>query len=80
MASPNKGRIRNRQSIGRGLRLHRNKLKMILFDIADDLRVGSHMNTTLHHFVERLKLYHTEKFPYKIYKIGPENGTHSQNS
>ena len=36
-ASPSKSRIRNLQSIGRGLRLKDNKSKATLYDIADDL-------------------------------------------
>lgn len=73
-ASPSKSRIRNLQSIGRALRLGDNKQKAILYDIADDLRCGNHMNHTLKHFVERTKLYNEEKFIYKLYKIGLKNG------
>jgi superfamily II DNA or RNA helicase len=39
-ASPSKSRIRNLQSIGRGLRIGDNKTKATLFDISDDLRIG----------------------------------------
>jgi superfamily II DNA or RNA helicase len=74
-ASPSKSRIRNLQSIGRGLRKGAGKEKAVLFDIADDLRVGKHMNFTLRHFVERTKIYNDEGFPYKLYKIGLKNGT-----
>jgi superfamily II DNA or RNA helicase len=73
-ASPSKSRIRNLQSIGRGLRLGDNKTKAVLYDIADDLRNGKHMNFTLKHFVERTKIYNDEKFSYKLYKIGLKNG------
>jgi len=73
-ASPSKSRIRNLQSIGRGLRTGDNKTEAILFDIADDMRSGKKMNVTLKHFVERVRLYNEEKFPYKIYKIGLKNG------
>jgi len=69
-ASPSKSRIRNLQSIGRGLRQAEGKEIATLYDIADDLRVGKHMNFTLKHFVERVKIYTEEKFPFKIYKIG----------
>jgi superfamily II DNA or RNA helicase len=74
-ASPSKSRIRNLQSIGRGLRKGDTKQKATLYDIADDLRVGKHMNFTLRHFVERTKIYTDEGFPYKLYKIGLKNGT-----
>ena len=69
-ASPSKSRIRNLQSIGRGLRQSEGKDKAVLYDIADDLRYKKHMNFTLKHFVERVKIYTEEKFPFKIYKIG----------
>lgn len=74
-ASPSKSRVRNLQSIGRGLRKGETKDKATLFDIADDLRVGKHMNFTLRHFVERTKIYNDEGFPYKLYKIGLKDGT-----
>lgn len=69
-ASPSKSRIRNLQSIGRGLRQAEGKDIATLYDIADDLRVGKHMNFTLKHFVERTRIYNEERFPFKIYKIG----------
>ena len=68
-ASPSKSRIRNLQSIGRGLRLGDNKEKATLIDIADDLREGKHTNYTLKHFIERVKIYDEEKFNYKFYNI-----------
>ena len=73
-ASPSKSRVRNLQSIGRGLRQSENKTKAVLYDIADDLRYKKHMNFTLRHFVERVKIYTEEKFPFKIYNIGIKNG------
>lgn len=72
-ASPSKSRIRNLQSIGRGLRQSEGKDIATLYDISDDLRVGKHMNHTLKHFVERVKIYNEEHFPYKLYKIGIQN-------
>lgn len=68
-ASPSKSRVRNLQSIGRGLRIGDNKTEAVLYDIADDLRYKNHMNFTLKHFVERTKIYNEEKFSYKLYKI-----------
>jgi len=72
-ASPSKSRVRNLQSIGRGLRQSEGKQKAVLYDIADDLRFKKHMNFTLKHFVERVKIYTEEQFPFKIYKIGLKN-------
>ena len=73
-ASPSKSRIRNLQSIGRGLRQSSGKEQATLYDIADDLRHKKHMNFTLRHFVERVKIYNEEKFSFKIYNIGLKDG------
>jgi len=72
-SSPSKSRIRNLQSIGRGLRLGDNKEAATLFDIADDFRIGKFTNYTLNHFVERVKIYDEEKFNYKFYNIELKN-------
>lgn len=69
-ASPSKSRVRNLQSIGRGLRKAEGKDIATLYDVADDLRHKKHMNFTLRHFVERVKIYTGEKFPFRIYNIG----------
>lgn len=68
-ASPSKSRIRNLQSIGRGLRTSETKNSAVLYDIADDMRYKKRENYTLKHFAERLKVYGEEKFKFKIYKI-----------
>ena len=68
-ASPSKSRIRNLQSIGRGLRIGDDKDEAVLFDISDDFRIGKYTNYTLHHFVDRVKIYDDEKFKYKFYNI-----------
>jgi superfamily II DNA or RNA helicase len=68
-ASPSKSRIRNLQSIGRGLRKSDTKDSAQLFDIADDMRYKKHENYTLKHFAERIKIYTEEKFSFKVYKI-----------
>lgn len=68
-ASPSKSRIRNLQSIGRGLRVGDNKKEATLFDISDDFRSGKHVNFTLNHFADRVKIYNEEKFQYKFYNI-----------
>ena len=62
-ASPSKSRIRNLQSIGRGLRKTDGKDSMRLFDIADDLQCE---NYTLNHLKERINIYNEENFPYNI--------------
>lgn len=65
-ASPSKSRVRILQSIGRVLRITSDKTHSTLFDIADEL---SFINTTLKHFKQRLEIYATEKFKFKIYKV-----------
>jgi superfamily II DNA or RNA helicase len=68
-ASPTKSRIRNLQSIGRGLRLGDNKAICKLFDIGDDLSWKSHKNYTLQHLIERVKIYNAEEFTYKLINV-----------
>ena len=62
-ASPSKSRIRNLQSIGRGLRKTDDKDSMRLFDIADDLQ---NKNYTLNHLKDRINIYNEENFVYQI--------------
>jgi superfamily II DNA or RNA helicase len=69
LASPSKSRVRILQSIGRGLRIGDSKDTMTLYDIADDLKTGSHTNFTLQHFMERINIYNGEGFEYKIYSM-----------
>jgi superfamily II DNA or RNA helicase len=68
-ASPTKSRIRNLQSIGRGLRLGENKVACKLYDIGDNLTWKSHKNYTLLHLVERVKIYNEEGFTYKFINV-----------
>lgn len=68
-ASPSKSRVRNLQSIGRGLRKSETKTEATLFDIADDMSWKTSKNYTLLHFMERIKIYNEEKFKYKLYKV-----------
>jgi len=72
-ASPSKSRIRNLQSIGRGLRKGDSKEVATLYDISDDLSWKSYNNHTLKHFAVRVKMYNEENFTYKIYNIGIDN-------
>ena len=68
-ASPSKSRIRNLQSIGRVLRKGANKVKAILYDLADDCTHNQRRNYTLNHFIERIKIYNEENFNYEIISI-----------
>ena len=68
-ASPSKSRIRNLQSIGRGLRTSDTKKSANLYDIADDLTYKERKNYTLNHFIERIKIYNEENFNYEIVTV-----------
>jgi superfamily II DNA or RNA helicase len=68
-AHPSKSKIKVLQSIGRMLRMHKEKNEAVLYDIVDDLSYKSHKNYTLKHFVERVKIYDAEKFDYKFYNV-----------
>lgn len=75
--SPSKGRIRVLQTIGRGLRKEGDKTVAAVYDIVDDLSWKGkkgvvHNNYMLEHFKERLALYASEQFPYKLYTVGIE--------
>ncbi|NBW56976.1 DEAD/DEAH box helicase [bacterium] len=68
-ASPSKSRIRNLQSIGRGLRLGESKDTCKLYDIGDNLSWKSRKNYTLLHMIERIKIYNDEHLDYKLAKV-----------
>ena len=69
-ASPSKSRIRNLQSIGRGLRLKDNNSAATLYDIADDISYTKDKeNFTLKHFKERINIYNDEDFNYEIHNV-----------
>ena len=65
-SSPYKSRIRNLQSIGRGLRTHESKAGAKLYDIADNFNNNNH---TIKHFIKRIGIYNQEEFDYEIIKI-----------
>lgn len=68
-ASPTKSKIRNLQSIGRGLRLDANKEFCTLFDIADNMKWKSHVNFGIKHLESRCETYAQEKFDFRIIEI-----------
>lgn len=71
--SPTKSYTRVVQSIGRILRLHHSKNKVVLFDLVDDmrvkLRVNTHDNYCWKHFMERLNFYQEQKFEVDVKQI-----------
>lgn len=58
-----KAKIKIVQSIGRGLRLHKDKDKLIIFDIADEFKYSSA------HLDKRIMLYEKEKIKHTIKEI-----------
>jgi superfamily II DNA or RNA helicase len=70
-AHPTKSAVRVLQSIGRGLRKHELKEKMILYDIVDDLRLQGKgkKNYCLTHFEERYTIYSEQQFPVTVTKV-----------
>ena len=58
-----KAKIKIVQSIGRGLRLHKDKNKLIIFDIADDLKYSAA------HALKRQALYEKEHITFAIKEI-----------
>ena len=48
------------QGIGRGLRKHESKSKLIVFDVCDNLRYSSS------HMLSRIEVYEEEKIPYSV--------------
>jgi len=62
-AGGGKAKIKTVQSIGRGLRLHINKDKLIIFDISDQLYYG------IQHTSKRKQIYEKEKIQYNTTDI-----------
>lgn len=62
-AQAGKAKITMVQAIGRGLRLHPNKERLLLIDIADMLRYG------VEHFEARKRRYNEEQIPYETRDI-----------
>lgn len=61
--SGGKAKIKTIQSIGRGLRLHKNKSELIIFDIGDDLQYGRQ------HLAKRITHYEKEGIQYGIQTV-----------
>ena len=66
-AGSGKAKIKTLQSIGRGLRKHQSKDKLIIFDVADLLYYGRK------HMEKRVSLYEKEKLKYGIQTIEETN-------
>jgi superfamily II DNA or RNA helicase len=68
-AAPTKSQIRVLQSIGRGLRKSDDGRPTTLFDISDNFAWKKSKNYTLNHAVERVKIYDSEQFDYKMFEV-----------
>lgn len=68
-SSPNKGKIKVLQSIGRAIRTHSSKECATLHDIVDVLEYRKQENFALKHFNERMEMYSKEDFEYEIKEI-----------
>lgn len=70
-ASSTKSKVLGLQSIGRGLRSHDSKDKVVVYDLVDDFSGNSSnlKNYTLGHFYERVKFYKSEGFKISLKKI-----------
>lgn len=66
LAVSGKAKVRLIQSIGRGLRVHENKDKLYLFDIADQLKYGTE------HQEKRIQIYKQEKIKYSCRDVFEE--------
>lgn len=58
-----------RQSIGRGLRKHADKKKLLIIDFVDDYRVGRFNNYLYKHGLARQEIYREQNFPYTVKQI-----------
>lgn len=68
-----KSKITVLQSIGRGLRLHKTKDILNIFDIVDVLKYKNVENIMMKHAVERESIYKIEGFEYKTIIANSEN-------
>lgn len=69
-----KSKIKVLQSLGRGLRKHNSKNRVILYDVIDDMSYHTKSkfisNYLLQHWKEREKYYKEQEFPIKIMDLG----------
>lgn len=63
-----------RQSIGRGLRTHKNKNVLMVFDFVDDFSLGKYKNYLFRHSQTRIEIYKEQGFPYTIKKVAINTG------
>jgi len=69
LISSSKSKIRVLQSIGRLMRLHKDKDKAIIYDVVDDMTYDGDPNYTLSHAATRLSFYQNEQFEVDFINI-----------
>ena len=69
LAAPIKTPILLIQAIGRVLRLSVGKDKAYIYDLGDNLSIGTYVNYAFKHFASRLEIYTKEAFEYKLTRI-----------
>ena len=72
--TPGKAKVKLIQSIGRGLRLHKDKTRLTIYDIADNFQYSDK------HLIQRTALYDSEKINYEIIEIVEKDGTKERKS
>jgi superfamily II DNA or RNA helicase len=68
-AAPTKSQIKVLQSIGRGLRRPEDGKPTTVYDISDNLSWKRRKNYTMNHAVERIKIYESQEFSYRLYEV-----------
>ncbi len=68
---PSKSKIRNIQSIGRGLRNDKSsgKESCTVYDLVDDMSYGRHKNYCLKHAMDRLRQYQEQQFDIDFHTV-----------
>jgi superfamily II DNA or RNA helicase len=64
-----KSEVLIKQTLGRGMRLHKDKEKVTIIDFVDDFSFNGKDNYLMKHCKERIDIYKKEHFEYKIYEI-----------
>ena len=64
-----KSEVLIKQTLGRGMRLHKDKEKVTIVDFVDDFSFNGKDTYLLKHCKERIDIYKKEHFEYKIYEV-----------
>ena len=64
-----KSEVLIKQTLGRGMRLHEDKDKVVVVDFVDDFSWNGKQNYLMKHSKERIDIYKREHFEYKTYEV-----------